>query len=326
MSLIGYHASHEEMPPGDLLACVQRAAAAGFAAGMCSDHLAPWSNRQGHSGHSWAWLGAALARTDMSFGVVTSPVGRQHPAVVAQAGATLAQMFPGRFWMALGSGEALNEAVTGEPWPPKPARDARLDEAAGLIHRLLGGERITHEGRVRMQDARVYSLPDEPPPLLAAAASATTARRVAGWADGLITFNRPLDVLRQVVEAWREGGGEGKPVHLQVHVSFAESRRTALEVAHHYWGTNVFPPTVMWELSTPEQFEAAAEHVRPDDMTDAVVVSDDTDEITERLQQFAEAGFDDIYLHQVGRVPEQERFIDAVAADVLPAMSAGRAG
>lgn len=326
MSIIGYHASHEEMPPSALLGCVERAAAAGFGAAMCSDHLAPWSNRQGHSGHSWAWLGAALARTDLRFGVVTCPVGRQHPAVVAQAGATLAQMFPRRFWMALGSGEALNEAVTGDPWPPKRVRDARLDEAAGLIRRLLGGERITHEGLVRMRDARVYSLPDAPPPLLAAAAGPATARRVATWADGLITFNRPIGILRQVIEGWREGGGEGKPVHLQVHVSFAQSRRRALDVAHHYWATNVFPPAVMWELSAPEQFEAAAEHVRPEDMTDAVVIADDTAEIAERLQRLAEAGFEDIYLHQVGRMPEQERFIDAMATDVLPAMRAGPAG
>jgi probable non-F420 flavinoid oxidoreductase len=323
MTIFGFHASHEELPPEDLLAHVVHAEDAGFTAAMCSDHLAPWSLRQGESGHSWAWLGAAMARTSLPFGVVTCPVGRQHPAVVAQAAATLELMFPGRFWLALGSGEALNEMVTGEEWPEKAVRDRRLDAAARAIQRLLAGERVSTDEDVRMRGARVYSRPEPSPPVIGAAATATTARRVASWADGLVTFNRPLKDLREVVDAWRDAAGD-RPLFLQVHVSWAPTRKAALANAHHHWRTNVFAPEVMWELASPEQFDAVAEHVRPDDMHDAVVVSPDLDEHVERVREFLELGIDAVYLHQVGR--EQHRFIDAFGEHVLPALAGAGQG
>jgi G6PDH family F420-dependent oxidoreductase len=124
--VIGYHASHEQLPPSELLACVVAAEAAGFQAAMCSDHFAPWSSRQGHSGFAWSWLGAALQATGLDFGVVNAPGQRYHPAIIAQAAATLSELFPGRFWLALGSGEASNEHITGGRWPPKAERRARL--------------------------------------------------------------------------------------------------------------------------------------------------------------------------------------------------------
>ncbi len=126
MVLLGFHASHEQLPPSSLLAAVVRAEAAGFDGAMCSDHLAPWGVRQGESGYAWSWLGAALAATSFSLGVVTAPGQRYHPVITAQAIATLEEMFPGRFWAALGSGEAVNEHVTGDPWTPKDRRNARL--------------------------------------------------------------------------------------------------------------------------------------------------------------------------------------------------------
>ena len=140
MTVIGFHASHEQLSPSALLRAVQRAEEAGFGAAMCSDHLAPWSERQGHSGHSWAWLGAALQATSFDLGLVTAPVQRNHPVIAAQALATLAEMFPGRFWAALGSGEALNEHVTGDRWPDKSTRDQRLLEAVDVIQSVLRGE------------------------------------------------------------------------------------------------------------------------------------------------------------------------------------------
>src|SRR6187200_825995 len=166
MVLLGYHASHEQVPPSRLLAAVVRAESAGFDAAMCSDHLAPWGVRQGESGYAWSWLGAALASTSFSLGVVTAPGQRYHPVIVAQAIATLEEMFPGRFWAALGSGEAMNEHITGDPWPSKDDRDARLEESVGIIRRLLAGERVSHHGHVRVAEARVWSRPAEPPPLL----------------------------------------------------------------------------------------------------------------------------------------------------------------
>ncbi len=169
MPTVGFHASHEQLPPSGLLAAVQAAEAAGFQAAMCSDHLAPWSERQGHSGHAWSWLGAAMQATSLPFGVVTAPGQRYHPAIIAQAIATLGELFPGRFWAALGSGEALNEHVTGDRWPAKADRDARLLECVEVIRALLRGEEVTHDGLVRVDRARLWSLP--------AAATAAVRRR-----------------------------------------------------------------------------------------------------------------------------------------------------
>ena len=194
MPIVGFHASHEQISPSGLLTAVQAAEAAGFQAAMCSDHLAPWSERQGQSGHAWSWLGAAMQATSLPFGVVTAPGQRSHPAITAQAIATLGEMFPGRFWAALGSGEALNEHVTGDPWPTKADRDARLLECVEVIRALLRGEEVTHDGLVRVDRARVWSLPKETPLLFGAAVSEETARSVGSWADGMITVRQPTDV------------------------------------------------------------------------------------------------------------------------------------
>src|SRR4051794_37585174 len=200
MVFIGYHASHEQLPPSSLLDAVRRAEDAGFDGAMCSDHLAPWTPRQGESGFAWSWLGAALASTAFSLGVVNAPGQRYHPAVVAQAIATLEEMFPGRFWAALGSGENINEHVTGDPWPSKSDRNARLAESVDVIRRLLAGEAVSHDGHVVVHEARVWSLPAEPPPLFGAAVSPETAGWLAGWADGLATVAQAPQALRRVVE------------------------------------------------------------------------------------------------------------------------------
>src|SRR3954466_2561604 len=166
--IIGFHASHELHPPGALLRHVRRAEQLGFRAAMCSDHLHPWTPGQGQSGFSFAWLGAALQATHLPVGTVCCPFGRYHPAVVAQAAATLAEMFPGRFWLAVGTGQALNESVTGEPWPDKPERRAALREAVDVIRALWAGETVTCRGRVRVEAASLYTRPAEPPRLFGA--------------------------------------------------------------------------------------------------------------------------------------------------------------
>jgi probable non-F420 flavinoid oxidoreductase len=316
MTGIGFHASHEQLSPSDLLDAVVAAEAAGFAAAMCSDHLAPWSARQGQSGHAWAWLGAAMQATTFSMGVVTAPGQRYHPVVAAQAIATLAEMFPGRSWSALGSGEALNEHVTGDDWPAKPERDARLLECVEVIRALLCGEEVTHDGLVRVDRARVWSLPVTPPPLFGAAVSARTAAVVGSWADGLITLNRPVPELRRVIEAFREAGGDGKPVHVQVHLSWADDEEAALAVAHDQWRTNVFGTQLAWELELPGQFDEAARHVAPDDVRGSVLVSADIGRHVTWLQQIAQLGVDTIFLHHVGK--DQAGFVETFAARVLP--------
>jgi probable non-F420 flavinoid oxidoreductase len=319
MVTIGFHASHEQLAPRAALEAVRRAASAGFPAAMCSDHLAPWSERQGESGFAWSWLGAALEATAVPFGVVTAPGQRYHPAIVAQAIATLGQLYPGRFWAALGSGEAMNEHVTGDRWPAKHVRDARLLECVEVIRALLRGEEVDHDGLVRVDRARVWSLPAEPPALVGAAVSAATAATVGGWADGLITVNQPLDVLERVIGAFRDHGGADKPVYVQVHLSWAEDEDTALELAYDQWRSNVFSTELNWNLELPAQFDAAAEKVRPEDLRGPVLISSDLGWHLERLGELAALGADGLYLHHVGK--EQAPFIDAFAAEVLPPLA-----
>jgi probable non-F420 flavinoid oxidoreductase len=315
MTIIGYHASHEQVHPAVLLESVRSAEDAGFTAAMCSDHFAPWSRRQGHSGYAWSWLGAALATTDLPFGVVTAPGQRYHPAVAAQKIATLAAMFPGRFWAALGSGEAMNEHITGDRWPRKDARNARLLECVDVMRALLRGEEVSHDGLVIVDRARVWTLPPEPPPLLAAAVSEQTARWAATWADGLITVNGAVDRMRAVVDAYRDADGAG-PVVLQVHLSYALSDDEALRLAHDQWRTNVFESPVCWDLELVEQFDEIGEHVQPDAVRTSVLVSSDVGRHAAWLNDFAALGFDQLYLHHVGQ--EQREFIDVFGAKVLP--------
>ena len=167
MTVIGFHNSHEQVHPRELLAAVRHAEEVGFTAAMCSDHLTPWNPRQGESGFAWSWLGAALATTSLPFGAVNAPGQRYHPVIIAQAIATLGAMFPGRFWVALGSGEAMNEHVTGDKWPRKELRDARLRECVDVIRALLAGEEVSHDGLVTVDRAKVYTLADPQPALIA---------------------------------------------------------------------------------------------------------------------------------------------------------------
>jgi probable non-F420 flavinoid oxidoreductase len=320
MAVIGFHCSHEQIPPRRLLDNVCDAEAAGFRAAMSSDHFSPWSERQGESGFAWSFLGAALHATALPFGVVNAPGQRYHPAIVAQAAATLCELFPGRLWVALGTGEASNEHITGEPWPAKPRRHTRLRECVDVMRALFAGEVVDHEGLVRVDRARLWTLPAEPPSLVGAAVSTETARWCGSWADGLVTINQPPETLERVVAAFREGGGEGRPIYLQVHLSWAPGEEEALRIAHDQWRTNVFSPPLCWDLETVEQFDLAAQHVRPDDVRHSVLVSADLGRHTAWLHELGELGFEQIHLHHVGQ--DLRPFIDAFGDRVLPELAA----
>jgi probable non-F420 flavinoid oxidoreductase len=315
MPVIGFHNSHEQIHPAQLLDDVRHAEEVGFTAAMCSDHFAPWTLEQGHSGFAWSWLGAALATTSLPFGVVNAPGQRYHPAIVAQAAATLGAMFPGRFWVALGSGEAMNEHITGDPWPDKDVRDARLRECVDVIRALLAGEEVTHHGLVTVDRARIWSLPEQPPALIAPAVSVATARRGAEWADGLVTINQPHDHLREMVAAYRDAGGRGKLV-LQVHLSYDPDPDRARATAFQEWRNGVVPAPRAWDLDAPEAFERASASATPDDVAEVVRVSSDLGRHAAWIAEYVELGFDDIYLHHVG--PEQRGFLDAFGEHVLP--------
>jgi probable non-F420 flavinoid oxidoreductase len=315
MTVIGFHNSHEQIHPRELLAAVQHAEEAGFTAAMCSDHFAPWNLEQGHSGFAWSWLGAAMATTGLPFGVVNAPGQRYHPAIVAQAIATLGAMFPGRFWAALGSGENMNEHVTGDRWPRKDVRDARLRECVAIIRALLAGEEVTHDGLVTVDRARIWTLPQQPPALIAPAVTVATARAGADWADGMVTINQPHDRLREMIAAYRDAGGRGKLV-LQLHLSYDPDPEKALAIAFEEWHSNVFPPPLCWDLDTPQAFDLASAHVTPADVAKVVRVSGDLGQHAAWIAEYVELGFDEVYLHHVGQ--EQHGFIDAFGEHVLP--------
>jgi probable non-F420 flavinoid oxidoreductase len=318
VTVYGLHASHEQIHPSELLKAVIRAEQAGFGAAMSSDHFSPWSERQGHSGFAWSWLGAALQATSLPFGVVSAPGQRYHPAIIAQAIGTLAAMYPGRFWAALGTGEASNEHITGDRWPRKELRAVRLRECVEVIRALLAGEQVSHDGLVQVDRARLWTRPQQVPALIGAAVSTETARWCAEWADGLITVNASVDQLRKLVAAYRDAGGRGK-LYLQVHLSWATDEGAALAIAHDQWRTNVFAPPVPWDLELTEHFDEAAKHVLPEKVAEVVNISADLGQHAAWLNEYAELGFDEIYLHHVGK--EQDKFIDAFGAHVLPKLS-----
>jgi probable non-F420 flavinoid oxidoreductase len=315
MTLYGFHASHEQVHPSALLAAVQRAEQAGFDAAMSSDHFSPWSERQGQSAFAWSWLGAALQATSLPFGVVNAPGQRYHPAIIAQAIGTLGAMYPGRFWAALGSGEASNEHITGARWPRKDVRNARLRECVDVIRALLRGEEVSHDGLVTVDRARVWTRPAQPPPLIGAAVSVATARWCADWADGLITVNAPTAHLREMIDAYRDAGGRG-PLRLQVHLSWAPEQADAEAIAHEQWRSNVFPPPVSWDLDSTELFDTVSRDVAVEQVAQVVHVSSDPGRHAAQLAEYAELGFDEIALHHVGQ--EQDAFVDVFGAKVLP--------
>ena len=283
---------------------------------MCSDHFHPWLAEQGESGFAWAWLGAALEATSLSFGTVCAPGWRYHPAVIAQGAATLSVMYPGRFWLAIGSGEALNEAITGLPWPAKAERTAQLAEIGEVMQRLWRGETVTHRGRVVVHEAKLYSRPKTPPRLFAAALSVETAAAVAPWADALMTIGGEPDAVREVIGAFRAHGGEGKPVALQHVVSWAPTEREALDQAYQQWRQSALEPVKLAELRTPAQFAEAAKGVKAAEVAKGVRISSDLGRHAEWLAAYEPLGVDSVYIMNAGK--NQEQYIEAFGAKVLP--------
>jgi probable non-F420 flavinoid oxidoreductase len=316
MVTVGFHASHEQFAPSELLRCVEQAERAGFQAAMCSDHFHPWSPRQGQSGFAWSWLGAAMHATSFSYGVVCAPGQRYHPAIIAQAAATLAEMFPGRFWLAVGSGEALNEHITGDPWPPKSVRNNRLREAVDIIRRLWAGENVNHDGLIRVRDAKLYTRPQQPPAIIGAALTPETAEWMGGWVDGLITAGSSHEALRRVVQAFRGGGGQHKPTFLQSAICYAPTIEQAFQAAHDQWRHALLDRSLVLNLNLPSDFDHATEFVPAEALAKGLRISADALQFVDWIAQDIEVGFDAIYLHHVGR--DLRTFIQVFGERVLP--------
>jgi probable non-F420 flavinoid oxidoreductase len=317
--IVGYHASHEQFPPSELLDYVRAAEDAGFQAIMTSDHIAPWSRRQGNSGNNWAWLGAAMARTSLPFASLAIPGGwRYHPAVLAHLVATLAEMFPDRFrWIAVGSGEALNEHVVGSGWPDKAERNARLLAGTEIMRTLLRGEEVTQDHPWFTTDrARLWSLPVNPPAMFGPALTPETAEWMGTWADGLVTVRKAPSELAQIVDRFRAGGGENKPLALQLQISWAEDEGEARMAAWEQWRNAAAPPDYLAELQTPDEFDAVTATVCPDDIGEVIPLITRSKQLLDIIDGCSSCGFEEIYIHNVSR--DQRAFLNFMARAVLP--------
>jgi coenzyme F420-dependent glucose-6-phosphate dehydrogenase len=323
MGIVGYAASFEQFHPTDLLSYSQQAERAGFEAVMASDHFHPWVPSQGHSAFVWAWLGALGATTRLKFGTGVTPPGyRYHPAVLAQAAATLEAMYPGRFYLGLGAGEALNEHIVGEYWPEAPVRLERLMESIEIINKLFTGKKIKHKGtHFNVESARLYTMPETPPPIYVATSGPIMAGRTGKYTDGLITVGAADEKLKMLLDRYEKGATEaGKdpatmPKLLQVKISFADSEEAATEAAIKEWpnGGMAFPKA---DIRDPEDFEAMAKLVRPEHYKNRVLLTPDLEQHVAHLQHFIDLGFGEIYIHNVGR--NQEAFIKAYGERVIP--------
>lgn len=319
MASIGYHASHEQFTPSELLRYAALAEQYGFQAINCSDHFYPWSERQGQSGYSFAWLGAAMQSSRLPYGVVCAPGQRYHPAIVAQAVATLCEMFPDRFWISVGSGEALNERITGEKFPTKQERNERLLECVDIMRRLLRGETVSHKGHVVVEEAKLYTLPSRLPLIIGAAVTTETARWVGEWADGMITISGPVNELKEKIRVFRENGGKGKPLYLKVQLSYARTEEAALQGAYDQWRTNIFSGTVLGELWKVEQFDALGKFVQPEELRPMINISSNLQTHIDQIKAYIDLGFEKIILHNVNR--EQQLFIQTFGEQVLPRLA-----
>src|SRR5262245_30985070 len=312
---LGYKLSSEEQAPTDLVRLAREAEESGFQFAMISDHYHPWTDRQGQSPFVWSVLGAIAQVTNrMTLGTaVTCPTVRIHPAIIAQAAATTAALMPGRFFLGVGTGENLNEHIVGEGWPETEVRQERLEEAIGVIRELWKGGNVSHHGRhFTVENARLYSLPEQLPPLLVAAAGPRSADQAGRLGDGVIATEPEPSLL----EAFEKAGGNGKPRYGELTVCWAKDEKTAKRMAREHWPTAAMDGSLSWELPLPQHFEAVAELVTDDQVAESITCGPDPSSHLKAISKYAEAGYDHICVHQVGK--NQNGFLEFYAKEILP--------
>jgi coenzyme F420-dependent glucose-6-phosphate dehydrogenase len=326
MTKIGYAAMLEQFHPTDLLDWCAQAEAAGYSAGfMVSEHFHPWTPQQGQSAFAWSFMGALGTRTSLPFGTaVTCPGFRYHPAVIAHAAATLGAMFPGRFYLGLGAGEALNEHVVGGVWPEVGIRSAMMFESIEIINKLFTGKVVKHKGEFfTLESARLYTIPPEEQrvPVYVATAGPVNAKKTGKFADGIITVGAADEKIGMLWDKFEEGANEaGKnvtssPKLLQIHVSWAPTDDEAVDNAVREW-PNGGMPFPKQDIKNPEDFAAMAKLVKPEDFTNRVLMTSDLEAHTKHIQHYVDMGFDEVHLHNVGR--NQSEFIETFGREVLP--------
>lgn len=316
MSEIGYFLSSEEHGPATLVEQAKQAEAAGFSSVWISDHYHPWNDHQGQASFVWSVIGGIAATTQLRLTTaVTCPTVRIHPAIVAQAAATAAAMMPGRFQFGVGSGERLNEHILGTRWPPVGTRLEMLEEAVEIMRRLWEGEVVTHQGRhFRVENARIYSLPDHAPPVYMSALGPKATDLAARIADGYISTAPDANM----VQRYRSGGGKG-PAQAGMKVCWAPEEASARKTALELWANSVVPGELSQELPMPAHFEQASQLVTEDQVAAKIVCGPDPEHHVEMIRTYLDAGFDEVYVSQVGT--DQAGYFDFYRRELAPRLS-----
>ena len=315
MPELGFALSSEDHPPTELVRQAQLAERAGFTFALISDHYHPWVDAQGHSPFVWSTLGGiAQATSTIRVGTgVTCPTIRIHPAILAQAAATVAAMMPGRFFLGVGSGENLNEHVLGDRWPLPDERLELLEEAVEVIRLLWqGGEQTRRSRHYIVDHARVYTLPDEPPDIFVAATAPKAAELAGRIGDGFIS-TAPEE---QYVQKFAESGGDGKPKLGMMHCAYDTDEKAALERATKLWPNLALKGPLGQDLATPSDFEAAAEMVDEEDVAESTPCGPDPERYLEMIRKYDDAGFTHVYIHQIGE--NQDEFADFAKRELMP--------
>jgi coenzyme F420-dependent glucose-6-phosphate dehydrogenase len=311
---LGWWLSSEEHDPRELVKQATLAERAGFATAMISDHLQPWVRHQGNAAHVWTVIGAiAHATEQLEIGTgVTAMVHRNDPINVAQAACTAAVMLEDRFFLGVGAGERLNEQPFGQRWPRPGERRAQLEEAVDVIRQLCSGETVNHRGASwAVENLRMMTLPASPPSIYVAAGGVLSAASAGKIGDGIIGVAPDA----HLIDVFHGSGGAGKPCLGQLHVSLGATMDAAVDNAWEWWPHGVLPPSVFGELAQPKNFESLAEAVGRSSIADVVVCGTGSEPVVEAIDRFVAAGYDTVYLHQIG--PDQQRLADVAAAELF---------
>lgn len=312
---IGYKLCSEEQSPHELIECARSAEEAGFSFAMISDHFHPWTDQQGQSPFVWTVIGAiAQATKRMKIGAgVTCPTMRIHPAIIAHATATTAALLPGRFIFGVGAGENLNEHILGGHWPEAEVRQEMLEEAIEVIRLLWQGGLQSHHGKYyTVENARLYTLPEELPPIIVAASGPKGAELAGRVGDGLCATSPEKETIRKFEKA----GGKGKPRFGEMTVCWAKDEAEARRTAHKYWPNAAIKGELSQILPVPAHFEQATQMVTEEDVAKEIICGPDPQRHIAMLEKYAEAGFDHIWVHQVG--PDQEGLFRFYEEKIFP--------
>jgi G6PDH family F420-dependent oxidoreductase len=315
---LGYSLSSEEFAPNQLISFARQAEKTGFKFSLISDHYHPWTNRQPHSAFVWSTIGGiSQVVENLRLGTgVTCPTMRLNPAIVAQAAATSAVLMRGRFFLGVGTGENLNEHILGDHWPKASERLGMLEEAIAVMRQLWQGGWQSHCGRhYTVENARIFTLPKEPPAIMVAASKPGAAELAGRVGDGLISFEPKAELVRRFEAA----GGKGKPRYGQLTVCYAANEEAATKEVHKYWPNAGIGGDLMTDLPLPSRFEQMVELMNPEKITEGMPLGPDPKKHIEGINEFVDAGFDHIYVHQVG--PKQDQFFRFYAEEVIPKLA-----